>query len=375
MADSIFLIDDENALTRLERTDYDSEALLQRLLADHPAVLGVTDDASTELLLIKREQAVPDDEGGSGRWSLDHLFVDRESIPVLVEVKRATDTRARREVVAQMLDYAANGVSYWPLANLIEAFQATCHERGENHDEALAQFLGEEADSESFWQQVETNLRAGRIRMVFVADRIHKDLRRIVEFLNEQMRTAEISAVEVAQFTGADGLRTLVPTQVGLTERARSAKRVTSELEPITKEEWLDRFQQKHGEDARKAASRVIDWAVAKGCSVGPSKTQDSFSISVPTAEGKTAWPFFIRHSNGRFETSLQYLQYRPAFSSEEARQEILNKLNTLPGVTLSTQKPTGWPGFPAEQFVEDDAWKSFEPIAEWIMTEVVKGE
>jgi hypothetical protein len=31
-------------------------------------------------------------------------------VPTLLEVKRSSDTRIRREVVGQMLDYAANGV-------------------------------------------------------------------------------------------------------------------------------------------------------------------------------------------------------------------------------------------------------------------------
>lgn len=43
------------------------------------------------------------------RWSLDHLVVDQDAVPTFVEVKRASDTRARREVMAQMLDYAAKG--------------------------------------------------------------------------------------------------------------------------------------------------------------------------------------------------------------------------------------------------------------------------
>jgi hypothetical protein len=34
--------------------------------------------------------------------------VDEAGVPTLVEVKRSSDTRARREVVARMLDYAAN---------------------------------------------------------------------------------------------------------------------------------------------------------------------------------------------------------------------------------------------------------------------------
>jgi hypothetical protein len=46
---------------------------------------------------------------GGAWWSLDHLVVDQDAVPTFVEVKRASDTPARREVVAQMLDYAANG--------------------------------------------------------------------------------------------------------------------------------------------------------------------------------------------------------------------------------------------------------------------------
>jgi hypothetical protein len=38
------------------------------------------------------------------RWSLDHLFIDGDGVPTLVRVKRTSDPRARREVVAQMLE-------------------------------------------------------------------------------------------------------------------------------------------------------------------------------------------------------------------------------------------------------------------------------
>jgi 5-methylthioribose kinase len=41
-----------------------------------------------------------------------------------VEVKRSSDTRIRREVVGQMLDYAANAVVYWPLEMIRAKFEA-----------------------------------------------------------------------------------------------------------------------------------------------------------------------------------------------------------------------------------------------------------
>ena len=85
---------------------YDSEAVLQEALADFPEVIAgiaTDDDAQRALVLVAREIGIP--TTGS---SLDHLFLDDEGVPVLVEVKRASDTRIRREVVGQMLDYAAN---------------------------------------------------------------------------------------------------------------------------------------------------------------------------------------------------------------------------------------------------------------------------
>ena len=51
-------------------------------------------------------------------------------IPTLVEVKRSTDTRLRREVVGQMLDYAANAVVYWPVERLEAEFETTARAAG-----------------------------------------------------------------------------------------------------------------------------------------------------------------------------------------------------------------------------------------------------
>src|SRR5262249_61020293 len=59
--------------------------------------------------------------------------------------------------------------------------------------------------------------------MVFVADEIPPELRRIVEFLNGQMDPAEVLAVEIKQFVG-HGLKTLVPRVIGQTVEAERKK-------------------------------------------------------------------------------------------------------------------------------------------------------
>ena len=60
------------------------------------------------------------EEGAGSQFSLDHLFIDQDAIPTFVEAKRSIDTRIRREVVAQMLDYAANAIQYWTIEQTIE---------------------------------------------------------------------------------------------------------------------------------------------------------------------------------------------------------------------------------------------------------------
>lgn len=59
--------------------------------------------------------------------------------------------------------------------------------------------------------------------MVFLAESIPAELRRVVEFLNEQMDPAEVLAIEVKQFIG-EVMTTLVPRVVGQTETVRQKK-------------------------------------------------------------------------------------------------------------------------------------------------------
>jgi len=193
---------------------------LQKLLADHPDLLAgeqIDSEEPRRWLLVAREMAVPGEQGGAGRWSLDHLFLDQDAIPTLVEVKRSSDTRIRREVIGQMLDYAANAVAYWPVEGIKAKFESRCAADGGDPEAELAEVLGEDHDAAAFWQQVKTNLQAGRIRMIFIADEIPPELRRVIEFLNGQMDPAEVLAIEVKQFVG-EGMKTLVPRVVGQTE-------------------------------------------------------------------------------------------------------------------------------------------------------------
>jgi len=355
MTDGVYMIRDDNTLVEMRSSPFESEDLLQRLLATHPSLIAgdaVDPTNPRRWLLISREQAVPGEEGGSGRWSLDHLFVDQDGVPTLVEVKRASDTRGRREVVAQMLDYAANGVVYWPIEAIRQQFERTCAASERDADEALREHVGRpDADLEEFWRGVDVNLRAGRIRMVFIADVIYPELKRIVEFLNAQMSPAEVIALEIKHYTG-QGLRTLVPRLIGRTaeaERRKSTSSTSAAAGPrpqITHEEWFARFAEQRGAGEAAVARSIYDWWVAQGGEYTVTTAQRPSLIVKIVHERGQCWPSVMR-MNGRVTTALCYVMKSPPFDTVEARREALQSLEQAFGQSYGERAVDGEPYVP----------------------------
>jgi hypothetical protein len=254
----IFLVGEKEAkLTPMIETDYESEDILQVLLTRYPDLLPgdqISPENPRQWLLVSREMGVPGDIDETGRWSLDHLFLDQDGIPTFVECKRSTDTRTRREVVAQMLDYAANGTEYWSMDRLRQAAAETARNQGRSLDDEILEISGHEDDEgiEAYWNNVEENLKVGKVRLVFVADKTPKELRRLVEFLNAKMEDVEVLAVEIKQYVG-EGRKAVVPRVIGITE----ATRTSSPDQKTTRDELLD----KCNPDITKFFERVLDLA------------------------------------------------------------------------------------------------------------------
>ena len=316
----------------MEETTYDSESLLQKLLADHPDLLAgdqIDAEEPRRWLLVTREMAVPGEQDGAGRWSLDHLFLDQDAIPTLVEVKRSTDTRIRREVIGQMLDYAANAVAYLPVEEIKAKFESRCKDDGVVPEAELAEFLGEGQDASTFWQSVKTNLQAGRVRLLFIADEIPPELRRVVEFLNSQMDPAEVLAIEVKQFVG-ENLKTLVPRVLGQTEKALGRK-IVDRGEPRKWDEasfFLD-LSQRRGEQEAAVARRLLEWANKHGLRVwwGHGKKDGSFFPMYDNKFGKNF--LFSVWTYGSVEIQFQHM-VRPPFDNARKRKDLAQRLSAI---------------------------------------------
>lgn len=90
----MFVLQDDK-LVEMKLTPFQTEDAFQALLAKFPSLLAgaqVDGSAPRRWVLLRREKAIPSEKDGAGRWSVDHLFVDQDGVPTLVEVKRQSDT-------------------------------------------------------------------------------------------------------------------------------------------------------------------------------------------------------------------------------------------------------------------------------------------
>jgi hypothetical protein len=371
----IFLIQNDGQLVEMTEEGYVSEDLLQEYLAKYPNLLAgdQMDSASPRRwLLISREMSLASEEEGPGRWSVDHLFLDQDAVPTIVEVKRSSDTRIRREVVGQMLDYAANAVVYWPVETLRARFEAHCENQGLDPDETVADHLGLEVTSDELWQKVKTNLQAGKVRMLFVADEIPSELRRVVEFLNAQMDPAEVLAVEIRQYVG-QGQKTLIPRVLGQTVEAQKKKSNT----PRDSNQWnetsfIQDLENRRGKEEAVIAQRILDWARqnslriwwGKGAKDGSfylllDRNQEFYYIAI------SVWTY------GRVEVQFQYMRGKAPFDDEAKRIELLQRLNAISGIFIPSDGIGRRPTFPLASLKENTSFSQFLNILNWVVEEI----
>lgn len=260
MAEKIYIRNANGRLEPVVEERFETEDLLQELIGQHPELLAgdqIRPEDPLRWILIRREMPI---EG----WAVDHLLIDQHARPTLVEVKRGSNREIRRNVVGQMLDYAATASGVSSERDMRRIFE----ESSDNADDEISNLIGadDEPDIDAFWEQVATNLEANRLRLLFVADEIPAELERVVKFLNEQTRdNLEVLAVEVKQYPGQFG-QALVSRVIGQIEPLRNTASgiTTGRRRRMSVDEFLGAF----GADVQPAAAKLINDAQKAGANI-----------------------------------------------------------------------------------------------------------
>ncbi|MBO0347791.1 hypothetical protein J0895_01435 [Phormidium pseudopriestleyi FRX01] len=378
MGGGIYLIQDEDRLVEMIEQAYDNEDRLQELLEKYPNLIaGDQIDRATprQWLLISREMPLPAEDEVNGQWSFEHLFIDQNAIPTLVAVKHTQDTRIRREIVGQMLDYAANVLIYWPIESIITQFESNCRDVGRDPEQVFEEFLGIDAHEDRFWDKVKTNLQAGKLRLVFVSDEISPELRRVVEFLNEQLDPTEVLALEIKQYVSEDGLKTLVPRIIGQTAEAQQKKAsATRERRRWDEASFFHEFETRQGYEEAQMARKIQQWARHHEPSVevvwGTGELYGGFLAKLKQ-KGRKSIVLFTVDISGDFVISSSSYATQPPFDSPENWQELRSRFSSI-GLSLPTDSnETRLPTFPLSTLQDESALEQVLKTFEWIVEKI----
>lgn len=217
-----------NGATSLMRVPFSdqfkNEQWLQDLLFRHPTLLPVDEiePVFEGLLPIARE--LPTASG-----PLDLLYINAKGLLTLVETKLWRNPEARRQVVAQILDYAQD-ISRWTYDDLVTAVAKAGASNGIPLVD-LARSVDEDFDEKRFIDNVNRNLHLGRFLLLIVGDGIQEGVEHMAEYLQRAPQLGfTLGLVEIAMFRLNDREDLPLLVQPRLLARTREVVRAIVEV-------------------------------------------------------------------------------------------------------------------------------------------------
>ncbi|MDO9035006.1 MAG: hypothetical protein Q7U51_07370 [Methanoregula sp.] len=370
MTSPIFMTQNGNEkISPMDGQQYEKEYNLQKIIAQNPELL-FSDHAELKdirMLLITCEAPVFEDDKAVYAARLDILFIDSNCIPVFVEVKLSTNPEIRRAVVGQVLEYASNAVVNWKIKVIQEMFSATCKRQRGDPTEVLTEFLGPDSTPDVFWDTVETNLRAGKIRIVIAADVLPISVKNIVQFLRNQMAPAEVLGVEVTQFTNGE-LQVFVPKVYG---QASKASKKSGAKNKWDEPSFFSELATSGTPQNVIVAKRILSWAAERGLRIWWGEGVGVGSFFPLLDHNGTSHQVISVWTTPKIELQFQWMKFYPAFASDEKRAQFLQMIKTIPGIAIPDNKITGRPSFNLSLLNDESSLNQFIKVLDWFVAEI----
>jgi hypothetical protein len=243
-----------------------------------------------------------------------------------------------------MLDYAANAASYWDVDKIRSLYEVACENEGLDPRQEWADKVKLETSYDEYWEEVSQNLQTGKLRMIFVADEIPFELKRVVEFLNEQMKPAEVLALEIKQYA-SESHKTLIPRVFGQSSKLQSKK--AGGVQPA--KQWDETsfnkvLEEQQGQAGLQLSRRIMDWVKKNGLDSWYGYGANNGSYYPIIRYGDETLAPFAMWTHGLFEIQLRRMKKIPVYNDPEKRRQLLNRLNSIEGVSVSKKNIDGYP-------------------------------
>ena len=208
------------------------ESFFQKLLLENPSILPVDEIESIYAPLIPLGREIPTAAG-----PVDVLYISPDGYLTLVETKLWRRPEARRQVVAQIIDYAT-AMSRWSYEQLREAV----NKKGAIGDDPVLaalekhhEQLSSDFDQSRFLDTVSRNLTKGRFLLLIVGDGIHESVEHLADTLSRSPQLGfTLALVELSLFRSSNNSEQIF-IQPRLLARTREMLRAVVEIREPSK--------------------------------------------------------------------------------------------------------------------------------------------
>jgi len=350
--DTTPLLLDGGRVLRLRRVPFHErefdESWLQGLLFDYPSLIPVQEIEPVFAPLIPVARELPTPSG-----ALDILYTSPAGYPTLVETKLWRNPEARREVVAQVIDYAAQ-LAAWSYEGLVQAVRRARKDSGKQDPfEALIKPQAQEWDHAQFVDSVSRNLARGRMLLLIVGDGIHEAIEQMAKTLSGAPHLAfTLGLVELALFRPPEKPEPLI-VQPRIIARTREVVRAIVEVRPPSKPEDVhitlpDEDEEGSGRSRRTLTEEAFYERLAKQVSPGAAERLRVFlaevenlgvttvareaSLSLHYVEPSSGSPFSCGsiYTHGRVDMFYVVYFFRAAGFHEQIARDYLDDVARL---------------------------------------------
>jgi len=255
-----------------------------------------------------------------GSWSLDHLYVDQFGVLTLVETKLIQNPESRRDVIGQIIEYAANARDAWGSVLLRNSASEFWHKKGQDLEDVL-QDKFPELDLMEFWRTIESNLRQGRIRLLITADAIRPEVRRTIEYLNNEMQNVEVLGLELRMYGEDEENLIFVPRIIGQSQLIVDRKTSTSSVINWVPELLREAYQKLPSVEGSRLI-KALDWALETGGFLRSKSQTPSFGLKY--RNGNRFLSFYVDGTVYLMITAERY------DGNKDVRDQILRELQSL---------------------------------------------
>lgn len=347
----------------LAPTAYLSEAQLQEALAGSDTLIPGDATESEEAVVYCRE--FPTRSG-----PIDLVGIGSSGSVTVMECKLAKNPQVKREVVGQVLDYAAH---LWG-TDFDEFLREFAKITGRDPFERLRGRVedAEAWDEEYVRAEVARRLGSGQFRLLIAVDEIDGGLRQIIKYMNTRSGHDQIRlvAIQFPLYRSGDA-EVVVTTTYGDEAPASERRQPSSGGQRWTAEQFREAFA--GSSPLLPLHDLFAEWAEVTNIRVvyGRGTIAPSVSYQYWTDE-RTWYPLFILWPDrgGRVEVPLPILASDSRPASKPLVSELLQRLNAIDGIDLA---PFGSPKRIAidGSLLLTSAEKAFLSTFDWFVAEL----